>query len=648
MLAWRHALSSLLPGAVLVAASAGGAQSPAPTPSPHPLTAADLEPFLDGLIPEQIHQANIAGAVVAVVKDGKLLFAKGYGYADVATHRPISPDRTLVRPGSISKLFTWTAVMQLVEAGKIDLDRDVNTYIDFTIPPAFGKPITMRDLMTHRPGFQETVKDLIADAAADTIPLGTYLKTHLPARIYPPGMTPAYSNYGAALAGYIVQRVSGVPFDAYIEQHIFKPLDMTNATFRQPLPPALKPQMSSGYALATDDAKPFEYVIPTPAGSVSLTAAEITHFMLAHLQHGRYNATQLLQPATIDTMHARQAGWPDSLNAMCLGFYEESRNGHRIIGHGGDTQWFHSDLHLIPDAGVGFFVSYNSAGRPESNTELLRTELFHQFLDRYYPAPVPNAPTLATALADERMVAGTYTSTRGFATNLLSGLTVLLESSVDINPKDSTISVEDIKGVNGEPMHFREVGPLRFRAVGGQDQVAFTTDPVGRHMLDPDFPPIPAYRVTSALDQKGFTTALLSFSLGVLVLTLLGWPIAAMIRKHYGYTLELDPAARRLRRVVRLICMLFVFFVILLLVVASRALGPGLGAHGDLALHGVQLLGLLCCLATVAAIYAAAAAWRHPEQWIWSRIWTTCIAVACVGLAWFAVHWHLFNFNLSY
>jgi CubicO group peptidase (beta-lactamase class C family) len=643
MIAWRHALT--LPVALLLAVTAAGAQTPTP---PHPLTAADLEPFLDGLIPEQIHQANIAGAVVTVVKDGKLLFAKGYGYADVAKRRPISPDSTLVRPGSISKLFTWTAVMQLVEQGKIDLDRDVNTYLDFTIPPAFGTPITMRDLMTHRPGFQETVKDLIANAASDTMPLGTYLKTHLPARIYPPGVTPAYSNYGAALAGYIVQRVSGVPFDAYIEQHIFRPLDMADATFRQPLPPALKSQMSNGYALATDDPKPFEFVVPTPAGSVSLTAVEITHFMLAHLQHGRYGATQLLQPATVDTMHARETGWPDSLNAMCLGFYEESRNGHRIIGHGGDTQWFHSDLHLIPDAGVGFFVSYNSAGRPESNTELLRTELFHQFLDRYYPAPVPAQPTLATALADARSVAGTYVSTRGFATNLLSGLTVLLETRVDMNAKDSTISVEDIKGLNGEPVHFREVGPLRFRAVNGQDQIVFATDPAGRHMLDPDFPPIPDYRVTSTFDQKGFTTALLSFGLGVMVLTLLGWPIAAIIRKHYRHALALDPTARRLRLIVRLTCLLFVVFVALLLTVGSRALGLGLGAHGDLVVHGVQLLGLLCCLATLAVIYAAVAAWRRPGQWLWSRIWTTGIAVACVGIAWFAVHWHIFNFNLRY
>ena len=145
----------------------------------------------------QLEREDIAGAVVLVVKDGAIFFAKGYGYSDIEKKTPVTVDATLFRPGSISKLFTWTAVMQLVEQGKLDLDRDINTYLDFKIPAKFGKPITLRNIMTHTPGFEEQIKDLINDEGAPIATLKQHLATHIPERIFPPGTTPAYSNYGA-------------------------------------------------------------------------------------------------------------------------------------------------------------------------------------------------------------------------------------------------------------------------------------------------------------------------------------------------------------------------------------------------------------------------------------------------------------------
>src|SRR5215472_10007597 len=152
----------------------------------HAMTEADVGAFLDGFMPMQLERENIAGAVVLVVKDGRVLFAKGYGYSDVEKKTPVTVDATLFRPGSISKLFTWTAVMQLVEQGKLDLDKDVNAYIDFTIPPKFGKPITLRNLMTHTPGFEEQIKDLITEDSAPTATLQQHLSRHIPERIFPP------------------------------------------------------------------------------------------------------------------------------------------------------------------------------------------------------------------------------------------------------------------------------------------------------------------------------------------------------------------------------------------------------------------------------------------------------------------------------
>src|SRR5262245_12167635 len=234
------------------------AQGPKPTPAPQPpaaseasktepaheLTVADVHAFLDGFVPMQLERENIAGAAVLVVKDGAIFFAKGYGYSDVEKKVPVTVDATLFRPGSISKLFTWTAVMQLVEQGKLDLDRDVNEYLDFKIPAKFGKPITLRNIMTHTPGFEEQIKDLINEEGAPIATLRQHLVEHMPERIFPPGTTPAYSNYGASLAGYIVEHVSGKPFNDYVAENIFKPLGMSRSTFVQPLPAELKPMMS--------------------------------------------------------------------------------------------------------------------------------------------------------------------------------------------------------------------------------------------------------------------------------------------------------------------------------------------------------------------------------------------------------------------
>jgi CubicO group peptidase (beta-lactamase class C family) len=612
----------------------------------HELTAEDLDSFLDGLMPQQIEHADIAGAVIAVVKDGKLLFAKGYGYADVEKKIPVSPETTLFRPGSISKLFTWTSVMQQVELGKLDLDRDVNDYLDFRIPPAFGKPITLRNIMTHTTGFEETAKDLFVGSAEDLRPTGEYLRVHMPARIFPPGMTPAYSNYATTMAAYIVERVSGQNFNDYVEEHIFKPLNMTHATFRQPLPEALKPSMSNGYILGSGEPKPFEFVQVAPAGSLSASAVDMTHFMIAHLQNGRYGDAQVLKPETAIQMHARQAGWPPSMNAMCLGFYEQRLDGHRSIGHGGDTVSFHSNLHLILDANVGLFVSYNSPGRVEIDP---RGYLFDSFMGRYFPSAPSNEPTLATAAQDASSVAGSYEVSRRFETNVLAVTTVLGETKVTVNPKDNTISMGGMKGLNQQPLRFREIAPMVFRDVNGPAKVAFVNDATGRRVAYIDYPFMVFQQVNNTLDKQSVNYFIIGFSLTVIVLTLLMWPIAAMLRKHYGKPLTLDPGAKRLRFLVRLVCLGVVAFVVGLLIFVSKTSNPsGLSERGDLGLHLLQVVGLLTGLGALIAIYNSLKSWGDSQQWFWNKIWNTCLAFACVGFFWFIYHWHLLNFHLSY
>jgi len=620
-------------------------EAPTAKPGAHELTATDLESFLDGVMPLQLAREDIAGAVISVVKDGKLLFAKGYGYSDVEKKTPVSPDSTLFRPGSVSKLFTWTAVMQLVEQGKLDLDRDVNDYIDFKIPSTYPKPITLRNVMTHTPGFDEMVEELFVGDAKQLTPLSDYMKQHLPVRIYAPGTVPAYSNYGATLAGYIVQRVSGEPFDDYVENHIFKPLGMTHTTFRQPLADQLKSMMSKGYELGSQPAKDFEWVEAAPAGSSSATAIDMTHFMIAHLQNGAYEGTQILRPETAELMHSRQFELRPDINGMALGFYEETRNGHRIIGHGGDTQYFHSDLHLLVDNGIGFFISYNSAGKGEISG---REAVWHKFLDRYFPYDPPAASSPGTEARDVREVAGRYIPSRRSEKTILKVLAAFGQLHVSVNP-DGTIGASEIKELNGQPKKFREIGPLMFRDINGQDHLAVKRDDAGHFILAGDFPPI--VFIKAPWDENGLlSTILIVGSLTVFVLTLLLWPVAALIRRHYGRPLNLERKDRKLRLLVRIVCVLDLVFVLAL----GGYFAAGLNDIGLLSprfhylIRLIQLVGWLGILGTIIVLYNLVQSWRRPQEWLWSKVGNALVAVACVAFVWFVFTWNMLHWSLRY
>lgn len=611
---------------------------------PHEMTAADIEAFLDGFLPMQLERENIAGAVVSVVNDGKVIFAKGYGYADVEKKKPVTVDGTLFRPGSISKLFTWTAIMQLVQQGKLNLDHDVNEYLDFKIPATYPQPITLRNVLTHTTGFEETIKELFVPEGTPTHSLKDYLTHHMPKRIFPPGEVPAYSNYAATLAGYIVERTSGQPFNDYIKEHIFRPLGMQHSTFLQPLPAELKSLMSAGYELGSGPAKSFEVVEPAPAGALASTAADLSRFMISQLQNGKYENAEILSPQVAQEMHARQKGFNPELNAMALGFYEESRNGHRIIGHGGDTLYFHSDLHLVLDAGVGFFIAYNSAGKGEISG---RTALWHHFLDRYLPYAPPNPARAATAVADTRTIAGYYLSSRRAETTFASAPNSFDEAHV-VADKDGDIKIFPLKDFNGQIKRWREISPMVYMAVDGQDRIAFQKDANGRWELRIDFPAI-IFQRTGLLDSFPWNRAVVYYSLIVLCLTLLLWPLAWVVRRHYGFKLDLTSGQRRLRFAIKLVCVIDLAFVLGLLAMLGSADDlTVLSGKLDPIILVLQAIGLIGAVGTLVVIYSTLRLWRAPNLWKGVRWLNLLITVACLCFTWFVFHWHMVNFNMHY
>jgi CubicO group peptidase (beta-lactamase class C family) len=626
------------------------ATAPAPAPpvpqlAPHELTAVDVEAFLDGLIPLQIGMDDIAGATVAIVKDGKLLFAKGYGFADMKARKPVIADTTLFRIGSITKLFTWTAVMQLVEEGKIDLDADVGAYIDFQLPQTFGKPVTMRNLMTHRPGWEDVYKELGARQAKD-INLGAYLKEHIPAQIFAPGSVPAYSNYGAALAGYIVERVANMPFDRYVEERILKPLGMTRTTMRQPLPEGLTNDMSSGYRLGSaDKANDFENVNAYPAGSMAATATDMARFMIAHLNKGELDGARILQAETARAMHDTRLESDKNLNAMALGFYEATRNGQRVISHGGDTVAFHSDMHLLVDRNVGFFVSYNSAGRGDSPP---RAPLWRAFLDRYFPYTPPDEPTLASAKEDALKVAGTYRSSRRGESSWTRLLGVLGEARVTAD-EEGILTVDNFTDITGQPRRWREVAPLVYRNVVGQERIVFKPDAQGTMTLMTAAPIAVLQRVGPLDDQLVVLTVALG-SLLVMAMTILLWPVAAIARWHYGAGLPHNGLERLLRYAVFAVCAANIAFIVGFMATVMPALETifELDRSLDAKIRPWQFAGIAGSIGAVVAVANAFVAWRSDNRGLLGRAKETIIALACLGFAWFAWSMNLLDLSLRY
>jgi CubicO group peptidase (beta-lactamase class C family) len=608
-----------------------------------PLDAADVGAWLDGFFPATLQGGKIAGAQVVVVKGGQVLVKKGYGFADVAAKAPMDVDRNLMRIGSTSKLFTWTAVMQLVQAGRIDLDADINRYLDFTLRAKGSRPITMNDLMTHRAGFEEGLKDVLATDPARLKTTERFLKENRRPALFAPGEVPAYSNYGAALAGYVVQRVSGEPFEAYVERHILAPLRMAHTTFRQPLPPALAPLAAKGYRQSDQPPTPFELVATAPAGSVSATGADMANFMIAHLQDGRFGDAQILSPATARLMHSPEAMPRPGFDTLAHGFFRGRHNGRLVIGHGGDTMVFHSDLNLLPDEGVGIFVSFNSRGENGAVYDA-RERLFDLFMNRYFPAPVPpTPPAIASAHADAAALAGHYENSRRVETGFLSLFYLLQQDQVAADP-DGTISLSSAPG-----KQFREVAPGLWHEVGGTRQLLVGTAG-GRRSIADSSNPVGVLQAASFARNAGFNLLVFGVSLLILLATVLAWPVAAWLRRSWRVPSVLprrDVLAGRLTRIAAIADLLYLFgwYMVLAPILQTQLDGYNSGLDGWIRL--LQVAAVVPIAGAAVGVWNAAATWGSPRGW-GARLRAALVAAALLGILWLAWMGGLIGWSVSY
>lgn len=417
-------------------ASAAAAARPAAPAAPvqpgarlgagQPLPPVELEAFVDGLVKDAMQRDHIAGVTVSVVQNGQVVLKKGYGFASLNPARPVDPDRTLFRIGSISKTFTWIAVMKEVEAGRMRLDQPVNLYLPprLRVPDqGFDTPIRVINLMDHSPGFEDRVLGQLFEENFNHVrPLELYLRQARPKRVRAPGLASSYSNYGAALAGEAAAWTSGKPYERLIEEEILGPARLAHTTFREPHPAKAGLPASMPAEIAADISDPFrwsgvgfqrrsyEFIEQiAPAGAASSTAADMARYMLLQLGAGTLDGVTIYGPATARAFRTPIRPGPPGINGWAHGLIVATLpGGHQGYGHDGATLSFYSNMVVVPDLNLGLFISTNT----ESGVSLsarFAPAVVRQFYARPQVFPRPGSPELAQR-AD--LFSGDYVGTR--------------------------------------------------------------------------------------------------------------------------------------------------------------------------------------------------------------------------------------------
>jgi CubicO group peptidase (beta-lactamase class C family) len=599
-----------------------------------PLDPVELEAFIDGMMRVQLRHLKNVGATISVVQGGEVILAKGYGFADLEGGVEVDPVRTLFRIGSVTKLFVWTSVMQLVESGQLDLDADINEYLEtFEIPAVWDEPVTMAHLMTHTPGFEDRVVGLFARDASRMQPIEEVLAGQTPERVRPPGDHPSYSNHGTAMAARIVENITGQDFQDYVQENILDPLGMANTTLAQPLPEHLAEQMSKGYERAGDhyEEQDFEFVPLYPAGSVSSSATDMARLMIAFLQKGQLGGNRILSEETAMRMRSAIFEVAPGVNTSPHGFMDMSTRGVRIIGHGGDTLWFHTLFSLYPERDLGLFVSYNTDTGGGG-----RGILEAAFLDRYFAEPERSAAPSADFSERADLFAGEYRGNR-FPHTTLAKLGAAAEAfKVTANEEGELLAMGN---------RWVETSPGIFTSRSGEATLVFVEGEDGRmsHFYMAQFPIMTFGRVPAS-EARGIHLPLLVLSLVMFVFTVVAWPLGWAIRKWF----RVGSGGERLSSRARLMLWATTALMLALLIGLGSVLSDVEDiVMGDLgSVKMILLLPLIALLPAAGSIVAMIGMWRASEGTTTGRVLYSLTVVLVLTFYWQMSVWNVLGFQL--
>jgi CubicO group peptidase (beta-lactamase class C family) len=605
----------------------------------HPIKAfekdsASISSYMDGLIEAHMTDQDIAGATLSIVKDGQLLFARGYGHADLEEELPVDPEKTLFRIGSISKLFVWTAIMQLHEQGKLDLDADVNQYLeDLKIPSTYPEPVTLKDIMTHSAGFEEHVIGLFSKDSSDVRPLGEILEEQMPARVRPPGRFSSYSNHATGLAAHIVEQVSGQSFNDYVEEHIIHKLGLSHTTFRQPVPDHIPGKLSKGYKYANGEfhEKGFEYVPLAPAGAASSTAIDMARLMIACLNPGGAPGSMLLDSTTHMKMQSNAFRMAPHVNALPHGFMNMSMNNKRIIGHGGDTFWFHSLLAFIPEENTGLFVSFNTDKGGGTTLDILE-----EVMDHYYPEKI-SEPDYSMKMEELKQFEGRYRANR-YPHQRFTKVMALM------NPTEvSVVDSSKLKVKDREARYYVPVDDLTFREENSSRTLVFKENNEGEitHMID-GLVTIVAFEKIPFIDSMQLHGTLMTISLIILIVTLVYWPLAYFIRREYRQPME-KHLPGKIKLWGWLAALVFLVFVAGLSTMLSDSNQIVFGLSP--AVRGLFVLPLVGAALTLVVLYLTYRVWKRKAASLSGKIHYTLLVLVLLASLWQLNHWNMLGFH---
>jgi CubicO group peptidase (beta-lactamase class C family) len=587
--------------------------------------------FFDANVPPSLDTYHVPGAAVAVVSNGEVVFAGGYGMANRESGEAFDAATSMVRIASISKLFTWTAVMQLVEAGDLRLDADVNTYLeDFQIPATYSAPITLDHLMTHTAGFEDRGIGIGAREKSEVPPLAEFLADHVPARVRPPGEITAYSNFGAALAGHIVAQVSGQDYERYIQDNILDPLEMRNSTAWEPVPDAQATDLARSYEYVDGEFEriPFVFDRLVPDGSISASAVDMAHFMIAHLNGGRFGDARLLDEDTVRLMHEQSYTADPALSGWAHGFKERRIGGHDVILHDGSWEKFQSVMILSPDHFLGLFISYNAEGGIDAATELIPS-----FFERFFPTSPPAAAPVADEVSIEDP-SGFYQPTRSSETTISKLLTLVSGSRL-------SVSADGLLRFGGR--EWEAIGPMAYQEVAGEERLAFVLGQGGQvQYLATDGP---AYEKLAWYETIQFNLVVILGFLVPALAAIVGWPAASLVR-HLRRRPALRPPLLRARCLLGATSAVGVCFLVLLGLMVVGDTGDFL--YGPpMRIQALLLLPLVFIGLMIVAIPATVKAWRDGRVGLGARAHHALVIAGMVALSWFLVQWNLVGWHFG-
>ena len=484
---------------------------------------AAITAFFERELPASMARNDVPGGVLTVVHDGEVILLEGYGHADVETATPVDPHTTVFHTGSVAKVVTTTGVVQLADAGVVDVDTDVTEYVDVELTGRDDGPITLRHLATHTAGFDYVNDGVLTSDPASVPTVETIVQSELPQRVRAPGTVSTYDNHGWTLMGYVLEQQSGRSYADYTQQELFTPLGMHHSSSSELLSADLNAALATGYHVENGEpvvADP-AYVRLAPAGSFATTGADMGQFLQLNLEDGCVDGACLLTAESVDELHTTQFRGHPAVTGMAFGYEEYDRNGQRVLGKGGDTGVFSADLWLLPDHDLGVFMAFNAPGGA-----YVRHEVYTAFMNEFFP--VEATATGAVAGFDDRVadMVGEYRLSRVSETDhtrFLGLIEVVSVRAVD----DGVVSLS----IGGQTVEYAEVEPYVFVSPDDGSRLAFVSHDDGeKYLFASAFAADHLVRI-APVERPLLQFVLLGGSALVVVSAVVGWPAAALFRR---------------------------------------------------------------------------------------------------------------------